>query len=308
LLDVINISNIAFSILALNPIFILDITPFRWSDFILHYINTTSITVLRMSAHTSTSSRSMSLSSEYTPRLTPSSSPTANSGIRKTTIDRSPRFNPYNVRLPKSFTKSRRNTTKLYEAKIAELLEENNVLKNWWAIDIQDRPEIQEHNPGHRWRKSEAYFREPQRQASALIEQRLLRPGFDDMIEMRNEDYRRTIRQLAATRAQLDEVNAARSQDLDMLEEAIATRKRESQQHELFNEQLNKQLDEVEAERDELAKRVEVLERVRGLKQLGEKLKTVEDALAIASEHLEMAQKDSTLARIRRVLADRPLR
>lgn len=116
------------------------------------------------------------------------------------------------------------------------------------------------------------------------------------------------VRELAATRKGLDEVNDARDQELDMLEEAIAARDREAQQHESFNEQLNERLDEVEAERDQLANRVVVLERVRGLDQLGEKLKTVEDALAVASEKLDVAQQDSTLARIRRAIADRRLR
>lgn len=173
---------------------------------------------------------------------------------------------------------------------------------------MQERPEIQEHNPGHQWRKSEAFFREPRRQASALIEYERVSAECDDMLMLRNEDYRRTLRDLAATRAELDEVIDARSQDLDILEEAIATRKRESQQHDWFNERLNEQLDKVEAERDQLAKKVEGLERVRGLGELGDKLRTAEEALALASEKLDIAHKDSTLARIRRALADRRLR
>jgi len=250
----------------------------------------------------------MSLSSGYSPRSTPSPSPVSHSGIRRTTIDRTPRYDPDNIRLPKSFTKARRTNVRLYEAKIAELLEENNVLKNWWAIDMQDRPEIRDHNPGHQWRKSEAFLREPWRQALALIEHGQVRVECNEIRELRNNDYWRMVRELAATRKGLDEVNDARDQELDMLEEAIAARDREAQQHESFNEQLNERLDEVEAERDQLANRVVVLERVRGLDQLGEKLKTVEDALAVASEKLDVAQQDSTLARIRRAIADRRLR
>lgn len=173
---------------------------------------------------------------------------------------------------------------------------------------MQDRPEIQEHNPGHQWRKSEAFFREPWRQALALVEYGQVRAECDDMPNLRNDDYWRAIRELAATRAELDDVDDARSHDLDMLAEAIAARERESQQHERFNEHLNDQLDKVEAERDQLAKRVEGLERVRELGELGDKLRTTEDALAVASEKLNVAQQDSMFARISRALADRRLR
>lgn len=260
-----------------------------------------------MLAHTSTSSRKMSLSSEYLPRRTPSYSPLTNPGIHKTTIDRSPKLGP-KIRLPRSFTKSRRNTTQMYEAKIAELLEENNVLKQWWAIDMQDRPKIQEHNPSHQWRKGEVWFREPRRQASALIEQSFLRPEFDEMIEMRNESHRRTECELAAAKVELDEVNAARRQDLEMLGEVMALKEREYQQYESHNEQLNEQLDQLEAEKDELTKRLQDLESVRGLKELEQKLQTAEGALAAASEKLEVAQQDLTLRRIMGALNGRRLR
>jgi len=188
------------------------------------------------------------------------------------------------------------------------LLEENNVLKNWWAIDMQDRPEIQEHNPDHQWRKSEVYFREPRRQALALCEYGHSRPECVNMHGHRNDDYWIAVRELVAARAELDEEKAARSLDLDMLQDAIEMRERESQQNERFNEYLNDQLDKVEAERDQLAKRVEELDRRGELDKLGEKLRKAEDALAVANEELDVAHQESMLARIMRALADRRLR
>ncbi len=124
----------------------------------------------------------------------------------------------------------------------------------------------------------------------------------------RNDDYWIAVRELVAARAELDEEKAARSLDLDMLQDAIEMRERESQQNERFNEYLNDQLDKVEAERDQLAKRVEELDRRGELDKLGEKLRQAEDALAVANEKLDVAHQESMLARIMRALADRRLR
>ncbi len=124
----------------------------------------------------------------------------------------------------------------------------------------------------------------------------------------RNDDYWIAVRELVAARAELDEEKAARSLDLDMLQDAIEMRERESQQNERFNEYLNDQLDKVEAERDQLAKRVEELDRRGELDKLGEKLRKAEDALAVANEELDVAHQESMLARIMRALADRRLR
>ncbi len=124
----------------------------------------------------------------------------------------------------------------------------------------------------------------------------------------RNDDYWIAVRELVAARAELDEEKAARSLDLDMLQDAIEMRERESQQNERFNEYLNDQLDKVEAERDQLAKRVEELDRRGELDKLGEKLRKAEDALAVANEKLDVAHQESMLARIMRALADRRLR